>query len=242
MKQLALLTLLLFTTILSFGQSIDIIYNNITLNNGDTIVFTSTNNTATFAFPLSITNTSNQLVNVRVRKIELSIVPGSDNYFCNWTSCYTPSVFESPDSLPMMPADTFKQFSCDYASNGHPGTSYVMYTFYNDSDHNDSMSVVGKYMAGSPAAIDLSNNSYTVSNAYPNPAKNVLFIDYNFTNAKFASIEIHNILGSIVQHKSIGSLSGKAKIDVSNLKNGIYFYTIIIDNQKYISKKFIVQR
>lgn len=241
MKHLILFIAIIFSSIFTFAQSIEIIYDNTVLTNGDTIVYTSVDNTATFVFGLWITNKSTQLVNVRARKIELSVIPGSDNYFCNWASCYQPNIFESPDSLPMMPADTFKQFTGDYSSNGNPGATYVMYTFYNDSDHTDSISVVGKYVAGSGVGISQSQSNVYISKAYPNPVSSILYLDYAFDNSQSASIEIYNVVGSLVSKQEIQGTAGKAEINIASLNNGVYFYNVIVDGVRITSKKFIVQ-
>ncbi len=241
MKHLILFSAILFSSIFTFAQSLELLHNNTTITNGDTIVMTSVDNSVTYVLSIWFTNASSQKVNVRVRKTELSVVAGSDNYFCNWASCYQPIVFESPDSLPMMPADTFKQFTGDYGSNGNPGATYVMYTFYNDSDHTDSVSVVAKYVAGSGVGISQSQSNIYVSNAYPNPVSSILYLDYAFDNSQSASIEIYNVVGSLVSKQEIQGTAGKAKINTASLNNGVYFYNVIVDGVRITSKKFIVQ-
>ena len=241
MKHFILFSLIISSSLFSSGQTFKLLYGGAPINNGDTVVFSSVDNTASYVLGLWITNQSNQLANVKVRKTESIVIEGSDNYFCNWASCYQPNVYESPDSLPMHPADTFKAFTGDYSSNGFAGTTIVLYTFFNEANHSDSIAVYGKYMAGSGVGIDQSKSIVTVSNAFPNPAQNVFYIDYSIENAQSASIEVLNVIGSIVSRQALQVTSARASIDVSTLRNGVYFYNVIVDGKRVSSKKLVIQ-
>jgi hypothetical protein len=74
-------------------------------------------------------------------------------------------------------------------------------------------------------------------NIYPNPANNILNIDYS-VSSNSALFEIYNISGQLVQS---GNLSkGKTrKIDVSDYNSGIYFIRIHSD-EEVISRKIVV--
>ena len=194
MKKILLFSIISYFSVLGvFAQSIklqDKSGNNI--NNGDTIVMVSTDAHAIFAIGLDVINTTSSDLAVWAKKTELSIIPGSENYFC-WVSCYIPSVFLSPDSLIIAGNATNKIFSGDYEANGNVGASYIMYTFFNDAKYSDSIAVVVKYVAGSGVGIDDSKPSVDVSNLYPNPANNKVSINYNLNGANNARLEIRNI-------------------------------------------------
>jgi hypothetical protein len=73
--------------------------------------------------------------------------------------------------------------------------------------------------------IELENNSFIV---YPNPAGNILNIDFN-TNFS-GKIEIFDTYGKKIMRKSIENIS-KYTCDISNIGSGIYFIRAIDSNR-----------
>jgi Secretion system C-terminal sorting domain len=84
-----------------------------------------------------------------------------------------------------------------------------------------------------------SQNSISV---FPNPASNFITFDLsNFPNEKF-SITIYNSSGQQVSYYS-NLHSSQLKIPVSQLSgNGLYFYSLNVEEKKIYSGKFLVQR
>ena len=81
------------------------------------------------------------------------------------------------------------------------------------------------------------------SGAYPNPAINVVYVDYSIPEPiNNTSIVITNMLGLKVKEVNLGDRSGKARIAVTDLINGIYFYSLVADDQLLLTRKFIVRR
>jgi hypothetical protein len=88
-----------------------------------------------------------------------------------------------------------------------------------------------------PSAIPAIKQSINVK-AYPNPSKGKLTIETNVLNAK-ASISIVNPNGKVVYHSQLKQFS--TDLDISNLANGLYFYTIKNGN-KSVSGKLMIQK
>ena len=182
------------------------------------------------------------MIPVRVKKIELDTVAGSENYFC-WTSCYLPQTYVG-DTLHLAAGYTNKtNFSGDYDANGNVGKSRIMYVFYNDNDPNDSVAFVAEFYAGSSVGVFSNQKVSAQAKVYPNPAKTSITLNYQLSkltdNSKF---ELRNILGSVVKEIKLNSISGKRKIDISGLQNGVYFYTIRMDDKVVITNKIIIQQ
>jgi len=241
-KTFTLLSIISFLTITAFSQNLTLSYSGGSLNNGDTITITSTNNTVSYALNIYITNIGNAAIDIKAKKTEINTVSGSNNSFCDWTSCYDPTYYESPTALTLNPSDTNKSFTGDYKSKGNPGKSTIMYTFFNTHDDNDSAAVIVNFIAGSSVGIESNKPKIILSNAYPNPVKDAFYLDYNFSEANTARVEVINVIGSVVKVQNIQDLNGKTRIDISNLNNGVYFYRLIVDGKKYVSKKLIVQK
>ena len=69
---------------------------------------------------------------------------------------------------------------------------------------------------------------------YPNPAVDIVNIS---SNSNMVSVSIYNITGQIMITKE--NISGDYKIDISNLKKGIYIVHIV-DNEKTVVKKITI--
>lgn len=75
---------------------------------------------------------------------------------------------------------------------------------------------------------------------YPNPAKNSLIIELLLGEGELAKLELWSITGAIAQQNILWS--GKSDINVANLNSGVYFYSIIInDEQKQTGKQIILK-
>ena len=88
------------------------------------------------------------------------------------------------------------------------------------------------YFSSPTSIADAENMNLTV---YPNPCKDVLFIELN-SNSTF--VELFDITGKkIVSFKTVNS--DKYSIDISDLKTGIYFLKIQNEQEVFIEKIFV---
>lgn len=86
-----------------------------------------------------------------------------------------------------------------------------------------------------PAASGVENiNEDGLLSVYPNPVNDMVNIDFK-TNTKENRIIISNTLGQEI-YNEIGIISGIKTINLNNLKNGIYFVSIELDNKKQTQK------
>ncbi len=87
----------------------------------------------------------------------------------------------------------------------------------------------------------LSNESFekNLFTIYPNPAKNILFIDKSEANYPTA-IEIIDVNGKLVLQQETEKIS-QNKIDISKLSKGMYFVTIKNDSDENSQYKLVVE-
>ena len=76
----------------------------------------------------------------------------------------------------------------------------------------------------------------------PNPCDRQTHISYELTTAGNISFELVNMLGEKILRKTESKTAGQhsLKLDVSNLADGIYFYTFSFKNNK-TTKKLVVK-
>tara|TARA_B110000196_G_C21079776_1_gene631844 strand:+ start:271 stop:1062 length:792 start_codon:yes stop_codon:yes gene_type:complete len=88
-------------------------------------------------------------------------------------------------------------------------------------------------------ALSIENKQFINSNTFPNPTSNLLTIKYNNPNNIPYELAIYDNLGRKV-HKSEFIINEEIEIDVRDLKNGIYHYTLYCPTQNLRSTgKFI---
>jgi hypothetical protein len=86
----------------------------------------------------------------------------------------------------------------------------------------------------------LSTKNIQLSN-YPNPFNEATIIDYQiWQNFSQAELRITNILGQILYSKKLQKPIDKVEIDGSNLANGLYYYSIVVDNSVKLTKTMSV--
>jgi hypothetical protein len=86
---------------------------------------------------------------------------------------------------------------------------------------------------------DLSNKSFKVK-IYPNPAKNYLMIETDLVNEN-AQISLINILGSTILNQTIASSNNETKLDLQNIKPGIYFVKIQTETGKQLVQRVVIE-
>ena len=233
--------LLMFLGSFAVAQSLSLSHSGNTINNGDTVMVSDPDANATLDIHLTIQNISSSTINIKAKKTEISLITGSINFFCDWNTCYPPNSYVSLVGLDLTAGNTNSAFIGDYLPSGNPGESIIMYTFFNTDDATDSIAVIVKFIAG-VVGIDDAKPSVEISNLFPNPATNKVSVKYNLNGANNAQLEIRNVLGSLVKKVSINESNGLLNVDVSDLTNGVYFYSFIVNNEIIKSKKLIIQR
>lgn len=239
---LSILCLTLFTGI--YAQNFTLSYNNVNIAAGATLYFLGEPSVEIMEAHINITNNAEVAKYLNVKKVVLEgdTLPGTINSFC-WGLCYPDTTYCSAYPQSVQPGVTSDLFYGDYRPHNIPGISTVTYVFFDVENTNDSVSVTVKYNA-SPASVDDELAGLVkFSGPYPNPAIDMVSIDYSIPESVYkASIAVTNLLGSKVMEVNLINRSGKAQIPVFDLDNGIYFYSLIADSRSILTRKFMVRR
>jgi hypothetical protein len=74
-------------------------------------------------------------------------------------------------------------------------------------------------------------------NIYPNPSNGLLNIDINIANGNDVTVEVLDLLGSVVYFKNLNNTSAQSlDVDLSNETNGVYFVKVKINEDVFTSK------
>jgi hypothetical protein len=187
---------------------------------------------------LYVTNNTTDSIPVKVKKVELNVLPGTSNLFC-WGLCFSPTVFESPDPLYIHGNTTNEtDFSGHYLPSGIPGMSVMRYVFFDERNPNDSVCANVNFHAYPLGTGEPSKG--TSVNAYPNPASGNVTFTYS-SQAAASSILVRNLLGETVKEISLSGSAGKVVFNAGDLTAGIYFYSLTVNGHSAATKKLIVR-
>lgn len=93
---------------------------------------------------MKIKNIGTTAINVKAKKIVMSVPENSVNVFC-LSLCYPPSVTVSPDFVTINPGESFVGFSGHYTPFDRT-EGIIGYTFFNMDNPNDSISFISHYV------------------------------------------------------------------------------------------------
>lgn len=213
--------------------------NGVAIENGSTIVMTGTPETAELVTHLWVKNNSAHSLSVKAKKVEISLLANTNVTFCWAGNCFPPTVFESPNGAPIAAGAIDKEFSGHYAPSLQKGQTKVQWVFWDEADVANSVSVFVDYNTYPAGNEELSGARIT--KAYPNPASSNVNISYTLSAGSEGRIVVRNILGSEVRNEYVNAASGKVTFSVSDLSEGIYFYSLILNGQSTSTGKLIVK-
>jgi type IX secretion system substrate protein len=189
-------------------------------------------------------NNTSSRVSIKVIRKNIYILEGDTNYFC-WGACWPASMDTSAVSMEIDAGGSSGvfDFSAHYKYNGsHFGISQVEYTFYNVDNPDENVKVITKYEIEPDGINETILENVSISNLYPNPALDFVTLDYDLpAEVDAANIKIVNVLGSVVKEQRLETGTNKVRLDLSNLNNGIYFYSIFLNEEIFSTKKLIVR-
>ena len=192
-------------------------------------------------FNCDVRNLSGESVNVLAKKIAPAMAGGAQNFFC-WTQCYGTSTIVSPAPLAIAANTIREEFHGYYKNNGVLDDVNIKYVFFLQDNPNDSVMLDAIF---TPSTLGLSENKTPILiSAGPNPAIENFSITYSQLPSKNNAenvLIIYNAFGQKVSTQSITGNEGKLNFPVVSLSNGVYFYSLVCNNNPVYSGRFIVR-
>ena len=198
--------------------------------------------TEEITFHMKVQNSSENDLEVLVKKAYVAIVDSTMNMFC-WGQCFGPDTYVASNAVTIVAGETTSDefFSGHYMPLGHEGTSIIRYVFFDANNVNDSIYVTVKYVGGF-TGINTPEDNFSISGIYPNPATSMANIDYSFADGFIdAKIFVNDLTGSRVKEIMLSGFSGTASFDVSDLRSGVYFYTLVRKGEILKTSKLIIK-
>jgi hypothetical protein len=187
-----------------------------------------------------VKNLTGAAANVMVKKVEVNLISGTVTTFC-WGLCFPPNVFisPSPETIGAGRTDSV-DFAGHYSPQGVKGESTVRYVFYIQSNPSDSVCFTVHYSAF-PVGVNNLTTESTLSGAYPNPANNMVNFNYSLNSGTEGNVIIRNLLGSVVKNVVLPNAEGKLSVNIADLPEGVYFYSLDVAGKTISTHKLIVK-
>lgn len=189
----------------------------------------------------TITNVSNSSKDVTVQRTVNNLFAGHSSYFC-WVQCYGSQTSVAPDNITLAPGATTDVFRGDLETNAISGISIVSYCFYDVNNPSDSVCVEYIYDATTGITEVVSSKNF-ISKPYPNPATTSTNFYINVVKgSKSARLKFFNMLGAEVKDVAVAENKNSLKVNVSDLKAGIYFYSLVVEGKVTTTGKLMISK
>ena len=243
MKKYILLFVFTFSVFWVLAQSLEIYYEDVLIEyDSELTISTHPDSAAIILHDFDVTNISANKIDVNCIRENVDTVAFTVNYYCWGGLCYGETVDTSLLTTQLNSGETASDFEPHYEHNGHNGISKIKYTFYDIENDEDRFSFYINYKVSSESGVNDNKSNYNVSSAYPNPANREVSIDYKMDpSVKNAKVMVYDLLGSKVKETSILDYSGTIRLNTSDLIEGIYFYSFMVNDESVTTQRLIVK-
>lgn len=242
MKKILLLIVTVFMVSWLFSQSLELYFEGELMDPMAEITLTAHPDSGMMIIDtLDVKNISNATLDIICVREIVENIEGTVNTFCWGGQCYPPFVDTSSTPTTIAPQAISIEFSGDHAPNGFVGVTKVKYTFYDMANPDDNAIIFVNYDASETISIDDNNEHLILSKAYPNPANNIVSVDYQVEKNAGAHVAIFNLLGSKIKEIALTESFGTLTINTSDFVEGIYFYSLLVNNEASQTQKLIIK-
>lgn len=179
---------------------------------------------------------------VNVKRYELSVQPGSQNYFC-WNLCYLPQeagtlpLWVAADEQLLYANQPFSGFHAYHVPDNTEGLSTYRYVWYDANFVSDS------------AFVDITfGNSLGVSDVeavptltmQPNPANQSVMVGLGAASGSSDQVVVFDALGAQVLSEPVLSGQRNVTLSTSDLGSGVYFVSIVRSGTVVSTQRLVV--
>lgn len=171
------------------------------------------------------------------------IVEGTSTWLC-FGQCLAPSTGVQETNPEEMTAGSPMLFSGHYMADDYTTVlsreQSVTFELWNAANPDEKfvINVIFKYSLTGVEEVAAQN----VISAYPTPATDVVNFDYDLSGSvNSAAVVIYNMAGQEVMRSELNGVSGKLSMNVGDLSEGVYFYSLVINGKTEKSSKIVIK-
>jgi hypothetical protein len=216
--------------------------------NGQLIVHWGDQNTPHQSVPVLVEVNGSSARTVSVRRYELSVLPGTQNYFC-WGVCYGP---QDAGALPIWtalpqhvvdcePGVPVNNFQAYYSPQGALGSSVFRYVWFDVAAPTDTVWCDIDFRTINNVGVEELGPSATLG-VFPNPSRgqDVQFA-LELTNVdQGVDLAVFNALGARVRTITVRPGQVTARLGTAELSEGLYFASVLQGGRVLATQRFVI--
>lgn len=187
---------------------------------------------------------------VNVRRYEMGVLSGTENYFC-WGICYEavpagmlPIWIGGPEALlNMTPGATVDNFHAYHVPLGHAGLSTYRYVWYNTASPGDTAYVDVRFDAAAVGIAEIGAQRARIE-AYPNPAIGQdIRLEVGLDGKGLpAQVVVHDMLGAVAARYAVAGVQARLTLPASSWAPGVYFVSLERGGTLMATRRVVVGR
>ena len=179
-------------------------------------------------------------IDVLWERLLVDIPTGWKTAVCDPNQCYAPASDEPlgpgavliPFAMAGGSSISGDQFYVQFQPNGIPGTGNVRLNVYESGNPNNSSLCSFEFTA---LATGIDDPGTTSVGFYPNPARTEMKVTAGESRVRV--VEIYSVVGKLVNRIDLGMEKSTFQLDVSGLKEGMYFARMLNNNNLLVESK-----
>jgi len=191
---------------------------------------------------ISITNITDSTISILMQIHKLQLAEEADAGMCFGGNCLLDTIAPAANIVILQSYEEYTGFDLQYKYENYD-RSIIKINLLNAIDSSIMQSFFVYYDDEEVGLSEIAATTKVFMSIVPNPVKTKTFITYSLSdNCKTPSIVVKNMLGKEICNVQInGNRSGKTNINMENLPNGLYFCSIVCEDQTIITKKIVVR-
>lgn len=176
-------------------------------------------------------------------KVKMYLIDDVGNASCATLSAWASTNGVTPDAIFDNAGNLINE--ADYGGGGMPhvvvagGVDHKIFFNVKDGSNNEIPITNAINQAINPTGINESNQSIKDLQLFPSPANDKLTLNYTMNTSLDVSVSITNIQGAVIKNISLPKqITGNhtVNIDLSYMKNGVYFLELNAGEKKQVRK------
>ncbi|MCH7399274.1 T9SS type A sorting domain-containing protein [Belliella sp. DSM 107340] len=194
---------------------------------------------------LIIQNESDQTKEYNLKFLRGNIGTSQKVKLCIGDVCFDPKKDLAKVKLKLKPNEIFTDLYVEFDYGIVETRGNFEFHFVNPENNRDLFVIDAIYNVTNPNAVEneVDHKDISIGSVYPNPSNRIAQIDYNFKNPRAtAKISINSFIGNPVAEYRLDPRQETLVMNVADLRPGVYFYTLFVDNKNIVTKKLVVEQ
>lgn len=241
----------MISSIVAVGQSIHILFNNKDVTN--TTITSPIAKGESAVVDLSLLNTTDNQIIYKVSRTILN-PPFEDCaslYFCTGKQCYAPSssinwtgpyldTINAHETLPYDTTRTGLQAHYDVCPDQCHDLK-VLYRVYSVAQNAKDTAFITIIYSCATGIAEEKTALGSLSDAYPNPSSNGISVNYALHTSGKNELVVYDLSGKKMIVATLEKMEGSVYLNTSTLRSGVYFYSLLVNGQRAITKQLVVE-